>query len=167
MGTDTNSAPNLVAIMHSWVARGTASISIASSRIHLNPACSTLLDTLKSPDCRGTGPTRGPPAKPTGSSLPRVAPFVGGASAGEIGGIIVGVVIAILLLILVVLIAVVIYWKWKPSLLNRSAKKNKMIELLAHSLYTCIKLYINNCAVMTIETNIIGHVAAQRGRLKH
>ena len=27
------------------------------------------------------------------------------------------------------------------------------LALLAHSLYTCIKLYINDCAVMTIETN--------------
>ena len=56
----------------------------------------------------------------------------------------------------------------------------------AHSLYTCIKHYINDCAVVTIsrywswmnnnllnakiysaEKFQIGHVAAQRSRLKH
>ena len=38
------------------------------------------------------------------------------------------------------------------------------LALVAHSLYTCIKHYINDCAVEKFQ---LGHVAARRGRLKH
>ena len=35
---------------------------------------------------------------------------------------------------------------------NRIITRSELTSL-AHSLYTCIKLYINDCGVMTIETN--------------
>ena len=120
VGTDTYSAPGLVSLMQSWVGSGRASIMVQSSRLHLDPTCSSSLDTLKAPDCevlqRPTDST-----EPTRSTKPnsKTEPFQSGSSGvsvGEIGGIAVGGVIVVLLAILILLIAVVIMSKMKTKL---------------------------------------------------
>ena len=121
VGTDVYSAPGLVSLMQSWVGSGRASIMVQSSRLHLDSACATSLDTLKSPDCKGRGDST--PKPPTDSfGKPITAPqsgSSGGASLGEIGGIAVGGVIIFLLAILIVLIVVVIMWKMKSKVSMR------------------------------------------------
>ena len=126
VGTDVYSAPGLVSLMQSWVGTGRASVRFQSSRLHLDPTCSSSLDTLKSPDCELGGGTRTErPPKPTDFSKPTIsdrpqaasqgAVQQGGASAGEIGGIVVGGIIAALLVVLIVLLVVVIAWKLKSK----------------------------------------------------
>ena len=105
--------------MQSWVGSGRASVMVQSSRLHLDPTCGTSLDTLKSPDCDISPPTRrtNPTNNPTVAN-PSVAARQsgGGASVGEIGGIAVGGVIIVLLIVLIVLIAVVVLVKMKSKL---------------------------------------------------
>ena len=135
VGTDVYSAPDLVSLMQSWVGSGRASVMVQSSRLHLDPTCTTLLDSLKSPDCEGEGnPTPKPQStdssaasKPKPDSNPQIGSS--GASLGEIGGIAVGGVIIALLAILIVLIVVVVMWKMK-------SKVSLRLNLYNNSYYT-------------------------------
>ena len=51
IGTDMYSAPALVSHIQSWVATGSASITVLSTRLHLDKSCNASLDTLAEPDC--------------------------------------------------------------------------------------------------------------------
>ena len=127
IGTSVYSAPGLVSLLESWVASGTASITVLSSRLHLDKDCSTPLDTLSDPDCpleveipttmRITMPTTAVPMMTTPKEVKEtttkpedkddnlgsiVKPVVGeNVRAGEIGGFLVGAIIAILLVVLI------------------------------------------------------------------
>lgn len=89
--------------MHSWVASDQASIMVRSSRLHLDPSCSTTLDTLYANDCSN------------GVSPPTASPL-GHINGGEIGGIAVG---AVIVLLLIVLIVVIMLKKWRPKIIRR------------------------------------------------
>ena len=119
VGTDTYSAPGLVSLMQSWVGSGTASVAIqSSSRLHLDASCSTLLDTLRSPDCPlvsrppisttvGSPETKPVSKKPEGSTTAPSDMRVG-LRAGEIGGIFIGALIVVFLAVVIVLLLVVL-----------------------------------------------------------
>ena len=108
VGTDVYSAPDLVSLMQSWVNSDRASVMVQSSRLHLDPTCSTSLDSLYDTDCiSSSGPVNPPTA----------APAKGGVSGGEIGGIAVGAAIVLLLIILIV---VIMLKKWRPKVIRRS-----------------------------------------------
>ena len=110
VGTETYSAQGLVSLMQTWVASDRASVMVKSSRLHLDPSCSTTLDTLYAPDCSdGQGPISPPISPPTASPL-------GHINGGEIGGIAVG---AVIVLLLVVLIVVIMLKKWRPKIIRR------------------------------------------------
>ena len=137
IGTSVYSAPGLVSRMETWVASGTASITVLSSRLHLDKDCSTSLDTLNDPDCPlevettttivTTMETTTVPMTTTLKEVkettttedkqgPNVKPVVGrNIRAGEIGGFLVGAVIAILLAVLIVVIIVIVIRKSKSS----------------------------------------------------
>ena len=132
IGTSVYSAPGLVSLIESWVASGTASITILSSRLHLDKDCSTPLDTLNDPDCpleveiattTTAAPmttalkmtTTKPEDKDKGPSV-KPAPIVAGSvRAGEIGGFLVGAIIVILLAVLILVIIVIAVRKSKSS----------------------------------------------------
>ena len=141
IGTSMYSAPGLVSLMESWVSSGTASITILSSRLHLDEDCSTQLDTLNEPDCpleedvtttmattmaATTVPMTTTPkvvkeatTKPedvTDKQGPSVQPVVGGSvSAGELGGFLIGAIIVVLLVVLILVIVIVAIKKSKSS----------------------------------------------------
>ena len=135
MGTEVYSATGLVSLIQSWVGTGKASITVQSSRLHLDPTCPSTLDTLRSPDCPIITPptpattTRGKPLpktteedKPEPVSKPDDqgrAEVNTAARGGEIGGIFIGSLIVILLGVLTVLLVVVIMKKWKPKVVLR------------------------------------------------
>lgn len=122
VGNDMYSAPGLVSVVQTWVATGTASISVQStSRLHLDPTCPTSLDTLRSPDC-----PMAPDIKTTEEKKPEVTtskPDKGrsgqsaaaAASAGEVGGIIIGALIVILLVVLIVVVSIFMMRRWKSK----------------------------------------------------
>ena len=140
IGTSVYSAPGLVSLMESWVASGTASITVLSSRLRLDKDCSTPLDTLNDPDCPleveittimpTTMPTTTAPMMTTPKEVketttkpenkdelgPSVKPVVGeNVRAGEIGGFLVGAIIAILLVVLILVIIIIAVRKSKSS----------------------------------------------------
>ena len=140
VGTNVYSAPGLVSLVEAWVASGIASITVLSSRLHLDKDCSTPLDTLNDPDCplevetttimTTTMATTAIPMTTTLKEVketttkpedpdkqgPNVKPVAGGdVKAGEIGGFLVGAVIAILLAVLIVVIIVIAIRKSKSS----------------------------------------------------
>ena len=88
---------------------------VQSSRLHLDPSCSTKLDTLFATDCSHSP---GPFSPPTAS--PRA---LGHFNGGEIGGITVG---AVIVLLLVVLIVVIILKKWRPKIIRRYARAHTL-----------------------------------------
>ena len=128
IGTSVFNAPGLVSLIESWVASGTASITVLSLRLHLDKDCSTALDTLNEPDCpleaevatttilvptTTTPTTTKPEDKDKGPSVkPIVAETV---RAGEIGGFLVGAFIVILLAILILVVIVIAVRKSKSS----------------------------------------------------
>ena len=133
VGTSVYSAPGLVSRIQSWVASGAASITVLSSRLHLDKDCSTPLDTLNEPDCplpeAETPTTTVPPLittkavttpKPTDEldKGPSVKPIVAETvRTGEIGGLIVAAIIIVLLAVLILVIIIVAFkrFKSKPS----------------------------------------------------
>ena len=167
IGTSMYSAPGLVSLMESWVASGTASITVLSSRLHLDKDCSTPLDTLSDPDCPleveiptimpTTLPTTAVPmtttlkeAKETSTKPedkddklgPSVKPVVGeNVRAGEIGGFLVGAIIAILLVVLIVVIIIIAVRKFKYSkkkLVNSINKKYTNIDSYADHYFSLV-----------------------------
>ena len=116
IGNSQYSASGLVDLLQSWVATGTASISVNSVRYHIDPTCSITLDSLAAPDCDLAGitttlatPTT-PSSPPTTESSSEVSlASQTGISGGVIGGITIGVIIAALLLLFTVLVAILIY----------------------------------------------------------
>ena len=128
IGTSTYSAPGLVSLIESWVASGTASITVLFSRLHLDKDCSTPLDTLDDPDCPLEMATTAAVAPMTTTLKeaktttkpedkgPNVKPIVAGTvRAGEIGGFLVGAVIVILLAVLILVIIIIAVRKSKSS----------------------------------------------------
>ena len=107
-------APDIVARMQSWVASNSASIVVQSSRLHLDPTCDTMLDTLKAADCL-VKPGGSASPQTTQSSSPSVKPAAisGHVNIVQISGITVGVVVIALLAILIVLLIVVVLKKTK------------------------------------------------------
>ena len=94
--TEMYSASALVSLIQSWVASGSASITVLSYRLHLDKHCTTLLKDLSEPDC------------PLHADV--------GDSAGEISGLLVGAaVFTILTVVLIVVIVIVVIrcHKWK------------------------------------------------------
>ncbi len=137
IGTDTYSAPNLVSLIQSWVASGSASVSVFSSRLRFDKDCTAYLDTFNEPDCslmvEPQQTTTAP--KPTEkiinvsqtTTTPKAMETVGNVSpsasshqvrAGEIGGFIVGAIIIILLAVLTLVIVVVALKKYKCTRLD-------------------------------------------------
>ena len=98
-GTEIYSAQALVSLIQSWVAGGSASITVLSHRLDLDKHCTTVLRDLNEPDC------------PLNADL--------GDSAGEISGLIAGAIIFTILtavLIVVIVIVVVRCHKWNKRL---------------------------------------------------
>ena len=94
-GTATYSAPALISLIQSWVASGSASITVLSYRLHLDKHCTTMLKDLSEPDC------------------PLHADF--GGTAGEMSGLLVGMIVfTIVTAVLIVVIVMVLmrYYKW-------------------------------------------------------
>ena len=115
VGTETYSAPGLVSIIQTWVASNISSIMVQSSRLHLDPSCSTKLDSLFATDCsHSTGPISPPTASPHA---------LGHINEGEIGGITVG---AVIILLLVVLIVVIILKKWRLKIIRRYTRAHTL-----------------------------------------
>ena len=129
IGTEVYSAAGLVSLIESWVASGTASVSVLSLRLHLNRDCSTPLDSLNDPVC--TVETEittiadasmttikkvtitEPQTKTIGPSImSNVGETVG---AGEISGFSVGAIIIILLTVLVLVIPIIAVKKFKSN----------------------------------------------------
>lgn len=122
VGTDSYSAPSLVSFVQSWVASGSASLTLFSSRLHLDKFCNTTLDTFNEPDCpkqvetntslkvttyTSVGPglstlitVKSEDKVPNNIDIDN-APQVRG---GEIGGFVIGSIIAMLLLMLILII---------------------------------------------------------------
>ena len=142
IGTSVYSAPGLISLMESWVSTGTASITVLSSRLHLDEDCSTPLDTLNEPDCpleeditttmattmTTTMATTTVPKTTTPKEVkegttksddkqgPSVQPVVGGSvSAGELGGFLIGAIIVVLLVVLILVIVIIAIRKFKSS----------------------------------------------------
>ena len=125
IGTDTYSAPNLVSLIQSWVASGSASVTIFSSRLRFDKDCTTFLDTFNEPDC----PLSVEPQQTTTvvASKPeeRVAPSANSPHhndirAGEIGGFLIGsIMIIVLLAVLILVIVVVALRKYKCKTYKR------------------------------------------------
>ena len=121
IGNSQYSGSGLVDLLQSWVASGTASVMVNSVRYHIDPTCSTALDSLSAPDCTTTTeapPTTLPPGTTPSSPLlttRTTSPAVSVAfsqsaiSTGEIAGLIIGVIIAVLLILFIALIALLIY----------------------------------------------------------
>ena len=132
IGTEVSSAPYIVSLMESWVASGAASITVLSSRLHLDKDCSTPLDTLNDPDCplveaETTTATTATPMtttkkmvttlKPTDKDKgPSVKPIIAETvNAGEIGGFLIGAIIIILLGVLILVIIIITMRKFKSK----------------------------------------------------
>ena len=125
IGTDTYSAPNLVSLIQSWVASGSASITIFSSRLRVDKDCTTFLDTFRDPDCpfivssepQLVTTVTVTASKPMVNVAPSASPHR--ASAGEIGGFLIGSIIIVLLIVLIAVIVVVALRKYKYKIFKR------------------------------------------------
>lgn len=113
IGNSQYSASGLADLLQSWVASGTASISVNSIRYHIDPTCLTKLDNLAAPDC--TGASTSSPQSTTKSSPVVSAGSINGISGGEVGGIVIGVIIVLLLLLFIALIALLIYRTFRST----------------------------------------------------
>lgn len=109
VGTEVYSAPHLVSLIQSWVASGIASITVLSTRLHLDKDCNTYLDSFIEPDCplEFVATSAGIPV--TTFAMENKEPVVDQVNirAGEIGGFIIGVIIIILLAVLILVIAAI------------------------------------------------------------
>ena len=85
-GTEMYNASALVSLIQSWVASGSASITVLSYRLHLDKHCTTLLKDLSEPDC----------------------PLHVGNSAGGISGLLVGVIVFTLLTTVLTVVIVIV-----------------------------------------------------------
>jgi hypothetical protein len=120
-GTDAYSATNLVSLIQSWVASGSASIIVFSSRLRLDQDCTAFLDSLNEPDCpfnvepqqtaTAPKPTESINVAPTASSHHQVR-------AAEIGGFVIGAIVIILLAVLILVIVIVAVKKYKCKSLS-------------------------------------------------
>ena len=86
-GTEMYSAPALIFLIQSWIAGGSASITILSYRLYLDQHCTTLLKDLNEPDC------------PLHADL--------GSSAGEISGLLVVMIIFTILTVALIMVIVI------------------------------------------------------------
>ena len=122
IGTDSYSPAALVSLIQSWVNTGYASIVVETSHLFLDKDCSTLLDTLRDPDCPLELPptttssvtppkTTAPPS--TTKEKPSVVSNAVGSPlrAGDIGGILVALIISTLVAVLLIVLVVSIM-KW-------------------------------------------------------
>jgi hypothetical protein len=120
IGTDTYSATNLVSLIQSWVASGSASITVFSSRLRFDKDCTTFLDNLNQPDCPfSTEPQQTATApKPTESI--NMAPTASShqVRAAEIGGFVIGAIVIILLAVLILVIVIMAVKKYKGKSLS-------------------------------------------------
>ena len=123
IGTNSYSPNDLAFLIQSWVSSGYALIVVETSHLFLDKDCSTLLDTLKDPDCPLVLPptttssvappkTTAPPI--TTKEKPGVVRNAVGSPlrAGDIGGILVALIIAVLIAVLLIVL-VVIFIKWR------------------------------------------------------
>ena len=77
IGSSQYSANGLVDLLQSWVEGGAASISLNSVRYHIDPSCSTSLDSPDAPDCAvvtTTTTTSMPPVETTTTTTTAVPP---------------------------------------------------------------------------------------------
>ena len=93
-GTEQYNAQALVSLIHSWVASGSASITVLSHRLHLDKDCNSLLNDLNEPDC---------PLQ-TNTDSESLGGNAGGFSSFLIGAIIFSVLILVLILVIVVIV---------------------------------------------------------------
>ena len=137
IGTDMYSAPALVSRIQSWVATGSASITVLSTRLHLDKSCNASLDTLAEPDCFEVVETVTTTTKaiPTTSKAtvtmktttpkteekgPSVKPVVAEqVRVGDIFGFLFGVIIIALLVVLIIVIIVIAVKKLRPKRIKR------------------------------------------------
>ena len=128
IGTDSYSPVDLVSLIQSWVSTGYASIVVETSHLLLDNDCSTLLDTLRDPDCplvlppvttssltspKMTAPkTTAPPSMTSEKPSVVVNAVQSSLRARDIGGIIVASIIAALIAVLVMVLVVTII-KWR------------------------------------------------------
>ena len=117
-GTDTYGAPDLVSLIQSWVASGSASVTVFSTRLRFDKDCTTYLDTFNEPDCPLT-------IKSQQTTMPKenVSPAPSASShhvrAGEIGGFLIGAIIIVLLAVFILVIIVMALRKYKYKTLKR------------------------------------------------
>ena len=115
VGTDTYSAPNLVTLIRSWIASGSASITVFSSRLRFDKDCTTFLDTFNEPDCPLYIEPQQTATAPKPIENVDISPGTppNHVSAGEIGGFLIGAIIIVLLVVLILVIVIVALRKYK------------------------------------------------------
>lgn len=120
IGTDISSAPSLVSLIQSWVASGSASITVFSSRLRFDADCSTILDTLNDPDCPLTAEPQQTATSPKPKENVDISPSVPPhhVRPAEIGGFLIGVIIIILLAVLILVIVIIAMKKYKCKTLS-------------------------------------------------
>ena len=121
IGTDTYSAPNLVSLIQSWVASGSASVTVFSSRLRFDKDCTTFLDTFNEPDCplNNVEPQQTATApKPTENVDVSPSAQPNHVRTGEIGGFLIGAIIIVLLAVLILVIVIVALKKYKCKTLS-------------------------------------------------
>ena len=130
IGTDTYSAPDLVSLIQSWIASGSASVGVFSTRLRFDKDCNTYLDTFNQPDCplhiESQQTTTAPKPKEDVSLAPSAS--ANHVRAGEIGGILVGSVIIVLLAVLTLVITVMALRKYKCKLPHKRYDKDKVTD---------------------------------------
>ena len=119
IGTNSYSPNDLLSLIQSWVSSGYASIVVETSHLFLDKGCSTLLDTLRDPDCPlmlppTTTSSVTPPKTTAPPSTTKEKPSVvsNAVRAGDIGGILVALIIAVLTAVLLIVLVVTIM-KWR------------------------------------------------------
>ena len=85
-GEDPYTADGLVTVVSAWVQSGTTSISVASTRLDVDPSCPTQLESFQAGDCEITGGTN-------------VAVLGGAIGAVCVLLIVIGIVIVIVILV--------------------------------------------------------------------
>ena len=120
IGTDTYGAPDLVALIQSWVASGSASVTVFSTRLRFDKDCTTYLDTFNEPDCPLSIESQQTTMPKENVSL-ALAPSASShpVRAGEIGGFLIGAIIIVLLAVLILVIIVLALRKYKYKTLKR------------------------------------------------
>ena len=120
IGTDTYSAPSLVSLIQSWVASGSASITVFSSRLRFDKDCTTFLDSFSETDCPLNAEPQQTSTAPKPTEMVDVSPSASPHQirAGEIGGFLIGAIIIILLAVLIVVVVIVALKKYKCKTLR-------------------------------------------------